>query len=394
MKKMICFALITVLTLGCLAGCGNSGSSSSSKAEEITEAPTTEPSYEGLEFVDSPDYSGYRCIVKNDAPATVYIPAEYQGRKVDELTSDENGCANLKELITFGDLEGIKTGSFQNCPLLESVTLNGTTEYIEEASFNNCPELQSFVINGMLEKIYGVSFENCPKLKRIVVPEGSQINNECRENGLVIGTDEYSEMCGTMKVSEALKQARGVLGTKFDESKKIKSDDASKYKDQLNGLVISTDRCANCEPGAYNESKVPSDVNLKVEDPLKISELYSDTLVTDEKTEAIKEGKSPVVYALVEASGMTEFMYSFGAYYKISYRVSFWDESSGELLAWFDLKDIGEAPDSFNFSDLYKVTFVLDGDSKHYFCDSDGNKLTPLFVIEQYVYGKTKSVQE
>ena len=81
--------------------------------------------------------------------------------------------------------------------------------------------------------------------------------------------------------------------------------------------------------------------------------------------------------------GETNAQYTDPSIYKISYRISFWNGKDNELLAWFELRELGSTPKMINVN---AATFTLPR-TDHYYL-KDGYDLYPLFVIEKTVYGE------
>ncbi len=412
MKKPLCAVLVSALLLGSFAGCG--GKNESSKAKKASVSYT----------------------VPADSPASVSVPAELDGNTVSKIECEGKNCKNLKELVVegsssiseksfqecpelesvvfkdnvtyigksaFSDCPKLKTvvfegdageiGShaFRDCPALETVTIKGNATQIEEWSFYKCPSLESFSVKDITKWLNYRAFQKCPKLSEIVLPDSSEIENSYNR-GIAVGTKAFTDQFREMKVKELSEKTHGVLGKDFEGSLEIDPESASKFRDELN-LLLFTDTCPKCDPTEYDASQVPEDSSVITEDFDFIKKSYPGTLVTDEKINAVKNGNSPIIYALVEAAGETKVEYIGATNHRISYRVSFWNAESDQLLGWFFLKSIGDAPGSYQTDD--NISFCLSSASEFdcYLRDENGNALTPLFIIEKYVYGVEKGVE-
>ncbi len=374
MKKILSLALIVVLAAGCLAGCNGN-----KKA----------PNYAGLTFRQRKN-GNYLCTITKDAPAEVTVPADYNGKKVTSLETEKGGCPNLEKLVVAASLYSIDDGTFTGFPKLSSVSFEGGVQGISEDAFENCPELKTITFGGAVDYVYSI-FEGCPKLEPIVLPDGSKVKSYTYEDGVTVGTQDYFDWNNGLDTEERFEQVRSHLGEKWDDKTKIKAEDAAEFRTRLNGSVIYTDMCADGIPENYAADKISEKMRLIAVDCRNAQGALS------AEDKAVAESNSDSgVYALVEATGSRDRYYGSTANadieYLISYRISFWNAKTDELLGWFGLYDLGYAPEKLipGGSSVFRLSRR---EYSTYLRDKEGNALTPEFMIEKYVYGITENTE-
>ncbi|MBO6046542.1 MAG: leucine-rich repeat domain-containing protein [Erysipelotrichaceae bacterium] len=350
---------------------------------------------------------------------TIEIPAKFKKKPVIAATSTsfnnsvksvvfsegieyiENGFSGLSALqeITFPSTLKAIYSSFTNCQSLETVHLTNEMRKIDY-SFTDCANLKDLDFSQPVNTI-SHSFTNCPLLKRVIIPgKCNHYSSFNDDTTILFGKKEIIEYSETYIDSNALtKQAKSHIAKDFDESKRVFVNDTTNfsgfkdYKDKINGPIVVTKSCPDCLYKDYGKDKLPKKLELSTVEVYTIENSYPDTVYTESKIEQIKN-KEPIIYCFVEMIGYAKGpTYTFGGNNVGSYlyyRISIWNHSTNELLAW-GIIDTGYAPSSFTWG-KDTVTFSVpfgDNSTKSFFLEKDDIKPTPLYVVGKYIFGVT-----
>ena len=384
----------------------------------------------------------YLCRIRDNAPAELTIPGEYNGKPVVALETDTtlkrldsleigDGIQILSDVLrfmdqapesvtvpasvsiinySFSDSQRVKTvviegdisrldWCFNNCADLQTVEIRGSVEAIDGATFKYCPSLKKITINGDVKQIGSDSFSDLKALEEVTI--GGTVQNV--ENGAfsrcpVLKTVNYAS-CPDNSMEKSLytaktasdaitEKALSKLGQPFDKKKEISVDDAPKYAEVLNGPVLGMTICADCPYTEYAVDKVPEGTDLRVFSTQAIDDAFPDTVVTAEKIQKINSGKADMVYCLVERIGYSdgpEYLMSPSGYY-MHFRISLWNSKTDELIAWYTER-VGAAPFSYTIGkEQIFYDFPTGSGTKNFHKDENKKEPTPLSIIEKDIF--------
>ena len=337
---------------------------------------------EGIRFLENMDLRSLKSV---EIPSSV----TFMSRAFDF-------CRDLEEVVIPGDVGRIEQYSFWKCESLKSVDFTGRIGTVQD-SFQECPSLCEVVFHDDLEEILGASFAECPALKTIELPADTAVSDDAFmgpfEYDPAYSTEEVLSYAGGFDTEPLLAFARSVLGTEFSPEKKIYRNNAADFADRLNGPFVAADRCPDCHYLEYSVNTLPQNAEVHAIGVNEIDFYYRGTVYTEEKAEAVSEGRAPLCWCLYEYTGYADGPdYTLGSDVTdfLAYRVSLWDMESGDLIAWYN-GTAGDAPFSYTVGkDVINFSLsVGDGGTKYFFRNEDGSQPTPLGDVVRDLYGLT-----
>ena len=304
-------------------------------------------------------------------------------------------CQDLEEVVVPGDIERMEEYSFWKCESMKKVEFLGCVELVQD-SFQDCPSLCKVVFHGGPEEIGGASFNQCPSLKTVELPAETAVSEEAFmgpiEYDPSYSKEEIRRYAGESDAEALIQTARSVLGTEFTPEKEIYRQNAAELAGLLNGPLVAADRCPDCHHYEYSADALPQNAGLYVIGVDEIDFFYRGTVYTEEKAEAVSEGRAKRCWCLYEYTGYQDGPdYILGSWTDyLCYRVSLWETESGDLIAWYD-GITGDAPFSYTIGQNvidFKFPVGEDG-TRNFFLNEDGSRPTPLGDVVRDLYGVT-----
>lgn len=203
MKKLIAFALIFVLLLSALAGCGKkeqqagdqmvADADNTSNAVTEQEEPAVTP--DAADFDYTRENGGITILGYKGTEKRIAIPAEINGKTVlcikqfqsetveylripdsvqtlSQSVCDQNQV--LKEVKIGNGIETIPQDAFMGCRNLERVVMGNGVKTIGIRAFQQCKALKQVTLSAQLQVIKDDAFAFCEALQTITLPNGLQ----------------------------------------------------------------------------------------------------------------------------------------------------------------------------------------------------------------------------
>ena len=183
-KKIICIALTLLMTVCCLAGCGEQvvvvnpnglmyGTFNEFQANSKHLHPETD---KHLRYAL---YDNYVEVIECISTAeTIIIPDTYKGKPV--ISIDQSAFKDnqtMKHLVIGNNILRIHTSAFENCTALLHVTMSSTVNEISEAAFRGCTALTNIIIPPRVTTLHATTFEGCTALTKVVIESTDMLDD-------------------------------------------------------------------------------------------------------------------------------------------------------------------------------------------------------------------------
>jgi hypothetical protein len=183
-KKIFCIALTLLMTVCCLAGCGEQevvvnpngllyGTFNEFQLNSIHLHPETD---EHLRYALYDNYvEVIECISNAE---TIVIPDTYKGKPV--ISIDQKAFANnstMKHLTLGNNILRIHEYAFENCTALLHVTMSSTVNEINAGAFSGCTSLTNIIIPPRVTVLHPSTFERCTSLTKVVIESTDMLDD-------------------------------------------------------------------------------------------------------------------------------------------------------------------------------------------------------------------------
>ncbi len=170
MKKLLMSAILLILCVFVLVGCGNIGQPSKDCIHDFEDGKCTHcgkvlKTTDGLEFEpinDGTEYSLYG--IGNSTTSDIVVPSEYKGKPVTKISSFAfQGNKSITSVLLPDSITEIGIKAFENCTNLKSINIDENILSIGAGAFVNCAELEGVIFKRFYEDIQNI-FAGCTKL--------------------------------------------------------------------------------------------------------------------------------------------------------------------------------------------------------------------------------------
>lgn len=206
-KKIFVIALALMLTVCCLAGCGeqtvvvNPNGLMYGTFDEFY-ANSTHLHPETDEHLRYALYDNFVEVIECISDAeNIVIPDTYKGKPVISIDYEAFKDNDTMKHLTLGNnILRINASAFENCTALIHVTMSSTVNEIREYAFRGCTALTNIIIPPRVATLYNGTFEGCTSLMKVVIEssdmldDGSTITSTSRgiEDGAFGGCERMS----------------------------------------------------------------------------------------------------------------------------------------------------------------------------------------------------------
>lgn len=183
-KRILCVVLTLLLTVCCLAGCGETevvinpngllyGTFDEFQANSTHLHPETD---EHLRYALYDNYvEVIECISSADS---IIIPDTYKGKPV--ISIDAEAFLNnstMKHLTIGNNILRINKNAFKGCSALLHVTMSSSVNEIGAGAFENCSALTNIIIPPRVTSLEANTFAGCTSLHKVVVESQDMLDD-------------------------------------------------------------------------------------------------------------------------------------------------------------------------------------------------------------------------
>ena len=183
-KKILCIALTLLMTVCCLAGCGeevavvNPGGLMYATFNEF-QTNSTHLHPETDEHLRYALYDNYVEVIECISTAeTIVIPDTYKGKPVISIDQEAfKDNSTMKHLTIGNNVLRIHTNAFENCTALLHVTMSSSVNEISAGAFRGCAALTNIIIPPRVTTLSTGTFEGCTSLHKVVVESQDMLDD-------------------------------------------------------------------------------------------------------------------------------------------------------------------------------------------------------------------------
>lgn len=207
-KKILCLALVLLMTVCCLAGCGEEvvvvnpnglmyGSFNEFFNNSIHLHPETD---KHLRYAL---YDNFVEVIECISSAeTIVIPDTYKGKPVISIDAEAfAGNTTMKHLTLGKNILRINTNAFANCTALLHVTMSSSVNEIGAGAFENCSALTNIIIPPRVSFIANGTFAGCTSLQKVVVESTDMLDDGTPAAAEIIRTIEDGAFASCNRMS-------------------------------------------------------------------------------------------------------------------------------------------------------------------------------------------------